>query len=175
MTTLSELLNSFRQSAWRLEARDTYDIGEEREQFEAFIQGGTTTPSAEDLAYQEWVRAVRTSGREIGRVRLVGTPVTDYTRFEMAYYPDLVAAGEEVRILDRSQISGRTGPWNRDFWVIDSEHVAAMHYNAGGEFLGVQMLDDRDAKPYLAVRETALELSVPLSEYRWPEETTRVA
>ena len=175
MTTLPELLSSFRQSAWRLEARDNYDITDEREQFEEFIHEGTTTPSEEDLAYQAWVRSVRASNRTIGRVRLIGLPVTDYTRFEMAYYPDLVAAGEEVRILDRSKIAGRSGPWNCDFWVIDSEHVAAMQYNAGGEFLGVQMLDDRDAKPYLAVREIALEMSVKLSNYRWPEEKTRVA
>lgn len=175
MTTLSDLLNSFRQSAWRLEARDDYDITDEREQFEQFIREGTATPSEEDRAYQAWVRSVRASHRMIGRVRLIGHPITDYTRFEMAYYPDLVAAGEEVRILDRSKIASRHGPWDRDFWVIDSDHVAVMHYNAGGEFLGVEMVDDRNAKPFLAVRELAQELSVPLADYGWSGGTTQVA
>jgi hypothetical protein len=175
VTTLGELLDSFHQSAWRLEARDNYDMTDEREQFEEFMREGTSTPSEEDLAYQVWVRSVRASNRTIGRVRLIGRPITDYTRFEMDYYPDLVTAGEEVRILDRAKIAGRSGPWNRDFWVIDSAHVAVMHYNTAGEFLGVQMVEDGDAEPYLAVREIALELSVSLSDYRWPEEKTRVA
>lgn len=175
MTSLPELLNSFRHSAWRLEARDDYDISEEREQFDEFQATGQSTPSQDDLEWQSWVRSVRASQRTIGRVRLVGQPLTPYTQFEMAYYPELVAAGEEVRILDRARVGGRQGPWHRDFWVFDGRDVAVMHYNDVGAFLGVELIDRRDAQPYLDLRDDATTLSVPLADYQWPEERSRVA
>lgn len=175
MTTLGELLETFEHSAWRLEARDEYDISEERDQFEEFLATGRATPSEDDLDWQAWIRSVRSSGRSIGRVRLVGRPVTHYTRFEMAYYPDLVAAGEDVRILDRATIAGREGPWSRDFWVFDGSQVAVMHYTEAGAFLGVELLDPQRAQPYLQLREQATALAVALADYRLPEERPRVA
>lgn len=175
MTSLGELLESFERSAWRLEARDEYDISEEREQFDEFLATGRATASEDDLAWQSWLRGVRSSGRSIGRVRLVGRPVTRYTRFEMAYYPDLVAAGEDVQVLDRSKVAGKPGPWHDDFWIFDDERVAVMHYGPRGEFLDAEVLAARDARPYLEVRTEAVALAVALADYHLPEEHPRVA
>ena len=80
MTNLGELLDGFHHYAWRLEALDTYDISDERDQFEQFLAGRTPDPSDDDLEWQARARAVVASGRSIGRVRVVGHPITDYTR-----------------------------------------------------------------------------------------------
>jgi len=161
-----------------LEARDHYDIADERDQFEEFVATGRATPSEEDLAYQAWVRSLRPK-RGIVRVRLVSQPPTPYTLFEFAYFPDLVAAGEQVRILDRSGVSGLAGPWDQDFWVFDVDTltcvVAVMDYTAGSAFHGVRVLENAEIAPYLDVREAALRLSADLNDYHWPEGYVRVA
>jgi hypothetical protein len=174
MTDLPDLLANFQRSAWRLEARDTYDIGDERDQYEEFLATGQATPSDEDREFQDYLRGVRASGREIGRVRLVGRPITPYTQFEFAYYPDLVAASEDVQILDRGDLTGYAGPWDTDFWIFDDTLVAIMDYTDSGEFLGVRLLDDDlDIEPFLEARTRAVALARPLSRYTLPETDRR--
>lgn len=166
MSTLPELLDSFTSYAWRLEALDTYDIGDEREQFEDFLAGRVPQPSADDREWQARARAVVASGRRIGRVRMVGYPVSDYTRFEWAAYPDNIAAGEEVRVYDRRWPGGADPRFAEDVWVFDDRVAAVMLYGNGGEFLGVEITDD--VTPYLALKRAALAGSVPFHEYVLP-------
>lgn len=166
MTTLPELLNSFTSYAWRLEALDTYDIGDERAQFEEFVAGRTPEPSSDDREWQELAREVVSSGRSIGRVRMVGHPITDYTRFEWAAYPDNIAAGEDMRIFDRQWPGGSDSRFDQDVWVFDDRVAAVMQYGAGGEFLGIQLA--ADVSPYLAMKQAALAGSVPFAEYTLP-------
>lgn len=171
MTDLSDLLKNFRHSAWRLEARDTYAIGDEREQFEEFVATGHATPSDDDREFQAFIRGVRDSEREIGRTRLIGRPITVYTEFEFDYYPDLVAAGEEVRILDRADLAGYDGPWDTDFWIFDDETVAIMEYTEDGEYLGVRVLDNNgaDVQQFFDARTLVVELSSALVDYTLPD------
>jgi hypothetical protein len=168
VTDLARLLATFTRSAWRLEARDTYDISDEREQFDEFVSTGKATPSDEDREFQDFIRGLRASGREIGRVRLVGRPITTYTEFEFAYYPDLVAAGEDVRVVDRADLDDVDGPWDTDFWVFDDEIVAIMNYTDEGKFLGIDLVEESDVGMYLDARTHAIELSCALADYHLP-------
>jgi hypothetical protein len=163
VTTLLDLLNTFTRYAWRLEALDTYDVSDERQQFEEFLAGQTPQPSADDLAWQAQARAVVASGRSIGRVRMVSHPVTDYTRFEWAAYPDNIAAGEDVRVYDRGWPGGADMCFAQDFWLFDDRIAALMNYADDGQFLGIAIAED--VAPYLEVRRLALEQSVPFEEY----------
>lgn len=163
MTTLLDLLDSFTSYAWRLEALDTYDISDEREQFDDFLAGRTPKPSADDLEWQARARSVVASGRQIGRVRMVGHPITDYTRFEWAAYPDNIAAGEVVRVYDRSWPGGTDSRFEQDFWLFDDRIAAVMNYASDGQFLGITITED--VTPFLDTRQAALERSVPFNEY----------
>lgn len=163
MTTLVDLLNNFTRYAWRLEALDTYDVSDEREQFDDFLAGRTPQPSADDLAWQAQARSVVSSGRSIGRVRMVGHPITNYTQFEWAAYPDNIAAGEAVRIYDRRWPGGTDAHFEQDFWLFDDGIAAVMNYADDGQFLGVVITED--VAPYLEIRRLALEQSVPFDEY----------
>lgn len=163
MTSLSQLLRTFETYAWRLEARDTYDVSDERDQFDDFLAGRPYQASAEDIEWQESIRAIVSSGRRIGRVRLVGRPVTPYTRFEFAYYPDLVASGEDVRILDRLEVDDQDPLWRQDFWLFDDRIALLMHYSEDGEFRGTSTV--ADVEPFIALRRMAMSMAVPLSEY----------
>lgn len=163
MTTLLDLLNSFTSYAWRLEALDTYDIGDERDQFNDFTAGRTPQPSADDLEWQARARSVVASGRQIGRVRMVGHPITDYTRFEWAAYPDNIAAGETIRVYDRSWPNGTEPQFDQDFWLFDDRVAAVMNYASDGQFLGIEVTEA--VEPFLRIRQEALTRSVPFHEY----------
>jgi hypothetical protein len=163
MTTLLELLDGFTSYAWRLEALDTYDIGDERDQFNDFMAGRTPKPSADDLDWQSRARATVASHRQIGRVRMVGHPVTDYTRFEWAAYPDNIAAGEDIRVYDRTWPGGTNPAFEQDFWLFDDRTVAVMNYGNNGEFLGITVTDE--VAPYIDIKRAALQRSVPFGEY----------
>lgn len=167
MTTLAELLDSFTSYAWRLEALDTYDVSDEREQFEDFLAGRTPEPSADDLEWQARIRAIVASGRQIGRVRMVGHPITDYTRFEWAYYPDTIAAGETIKVFDRSWPGGADPRFDKDFWLFDDRIAAVMHYAKDGRFLGITITED--VAPLLDIRRSVLEHSVPFDGYTLPD------
>lgn len=164
MTTLLELLDGFATYAWRLEALDTYDISDEREQFNDFLAGRTPTPSLDDLEWQARAREVTASGRRLGRVRMVGYPVTDYTRFEWTAYPDNIAAGEDIRVYDRRWPGGSEIRFEQDFWLFDDETVALMNYNPDGQFQGITITED--VAPYLDIKRAALERSVPFDQFR---------
>jgi hypothetical protein len=165
--TLPELFASFTRYAWRLEARDAYDIDDERDQLADFLAGREPTPSQDDLDWQDGLRTIVASGRSIGRVRLVGQPLTDYTRFEFAAYPANIAAGEDVRILDRAK-APTAPPWSTDFWLFDDAAVAVLRYTDTGQFLGIDVhtADTTDLQPYVDVRQAAIAASTPFYDYR---------
>jgi hypothetical protein len=98
---LTELYTTFERTAWRLEARDDYAVPGDDEDFDAFLAGRPVPPRTVENSW--WLRTVADAtcaGKRFRRVRLLSHPVTDYTRFELASYPENITAGEAVRILE---------------------------------------------------------------------------
>ncbi|WP_060574200.1 MULTISPECIES: DUF6879 family protein [unclassified Pseudonocardia] len=163
---LDELFRTYRESAFRLECRDTYAVPGEDEDFDAHL-GGREFP-ARTPHDDEWLATVRdqvSRGKYFGRVRLVGHPLTDYTRFQFVCYPrENIPAGEEVRLLDRRRLPAGDESWShQDFWMFDERIVVLQHYDEGGRFVGVS--EDPEAGPYVAIRRRAVALSVPFDQY----------
>jgi hypothetical protein len=162
---LTELYTTFQRTAWRLEARDDYAVPGEDEDFDAFLAGRPVPPrTLENSWWLRTVAAATRAGKSFRRVRLVSHPVTDYTRFELASYPENIGAGEAVRILDRRFLSELDESWSRqDFWLFDEEIAVLQRYSPHGAFLGVSRADD--PRPYVEIRRRAESLSVPFEEY----------
>ncbi|GAA1983197.1 DUF6879 family protein [Amycolatopsis minnesotensis] len=160
---LAELYRSFRRYAWRLEARDVYGVPAENARLQAFLAGESLPESATKTAWGEQTAAAAAAGRSFARVRMIGHPVTDYTRWEMSVYPENIAAGEDVRILDRAWLNDENPLWQQDVWLFDDETAVIQRYADDGAYLGPELADD--PAPYVALRARALELSVPYSEY----------
>ena len=159
------LFERFRRSAFRLEARDVYNIPDEQEGLAAFLSRQEVphrTPRND--SWLALVARATAAGRSIVRVRVVGRPVTDYTRYEFAVYPQNVAAGERIRVVERSSVPGADTAWvNDDFWLFDDETVALVRYDEQGCFLGADRAIDLDA--YLSARPRALALSLDLAAF----------
>lgn len=163
---LDELYRTYQESAFRLECRDTYAIPGEDPDFDAFLAHQPFPARTPDD--DEWLANVAAQvgrGKYFGRVRLLGHPVTDYTRFQLVCYPrENLPAGEEVRILDRHWLGADDGWTHQDFWMFDERIVVLQHFDDEGHFLGVS--EGGDPAPYIAIRRRAVQLSVPFDHYR---------
>lgn len=166
------LFRRFKHSAFRLEARDTYDVAFEREGLDAFLTGRPVPPrSPEAAAWLELVAAATASGRRIERVRIVSRPLNAYTQFELSAYRDNVSAGERIRVLDRAFLSATDMHWaSKDFWIFDERTVVLLDYNDRGRFLGVKQA--APAGEYLRAQGRALELAVRLDCFVGPNPKT---
>lgn len=160
---LDRLYQGFTTYAWRLEARDVYGVPDENERLQAFLEGRELPQSDTKNAWAQTTAAAAAAGRPFGRVRMVGRPVTDYTRWEFSVYPENIAAGEEVRVLDRTWLADNDPLWNTDFWLFDDTTAVVQNYAPDGRYLGPSLAED--VRPYVQMRARALELSVPFDEF----------
>jgi len=156
------LFESFERDAFRFETLATYDVEEEKEEFEKFLAGEPMPPEWSD---NPWVRAITSRGKAIARVHVLRSPLTDYLRYELAAYPGNVAAGENIGIIDLSK-QDVSGLPDHDFWLFDDSEVYRMFYAPDGKFEGAELLPADRLPEYRRYREIAQANAAPLEEYR---------
>jgi hypothetical protein len=161
----SALFEGFSRSAFRVEARDEYNVPDEQEDLAAFSKGQKVPPRTPDNdSWLALVARATAAGRSMTRVRVIGRPVTSYTRFEFAAYQENVAAGERIRVIERAWLHGADTSWaDTDFWLFDDETAALLRYGNQGHFLGADRASDLDT--YLSAKQRALALSVDLADF----------
>jgi hypothetical protein len=112
--------------------------------------------------FRNWVTMIEdatTAGRRFSRVRVVTTPLTDYSRFGIFCSQYTVAAGEDIRYLRRSDATGLP---DCDYWLFDSRTLVRMLFAEDETFLGGELVEDpqvivdhnywRDAAWHRAIR-----------------------
>lgn len=158
-----QLLESFRSSAFRLEALQDYDSPGEAEAIARFVAG---KPHGADTSWwRAMTRRHRAAGHTMSHVRVITEPMTDYTRFSLAIYPELVEAGEEIRII-YAPTEWPAGVPRHDFWLFDDKDLWLMHYTAEGLYVGAENIVDPVAiERHRRWRDLCLAKSVPLSTY----------
>jgi hypothetical protein len=171
MTTPADLYRTCRVSACRLETLQHYDVSGDEERQRAFLAGEPLPPprqgKADDLAL---IADLRKRGQYVGRVHVVDRPLSDYVRYELAVYAENVAAGEDVRIADRS-LHPELAPLAQDFAIFDAgtgrATVVLFDYDSGGRVRDYQVVasDQETVKRFRDQYHLALSLSVPLSEF----------
>lgn len=153
-----QLFRSFKHTAFRLETRDLYRSANEAKAFDQFSAG---EPVDMDW-FQNWLSMIREAtaeGRRFSRVRVVSTPLTDYSRFGIFCAEHTNQAGEDIRYLRRDDASGLP---DYDYWLFDSSKLVRMHFDDDENFLGGKLIEDlaeivqhnywRDAAWHRAVR-----------------------
>lgn len=161
---LDETISSAGHSLFRLETLDRYEVPVDGSDFAVYLAGGDQPHNPDKLAWQEHLRAERAAGIWRHRVHLIDTThgLTDYLRYECEWgYTATTAAGEDIRILDldtehRPRDLMEVG---HDFWLIDSERVVHMHYNADATFHGGELLPAHATARYRAVRDIAWDMA----------------
>lgn len=165
---LGELIRSqFTHSAFRLETLDRYDVGSDGGDVARYLRGEREPERERKDAWLARLRAERAAGKIRQRVHVVQGPLSDYLRYECewGYLPN-VAAGENVAILDLAE---RPRPpeldVDYDFWLLDDRLAVRMHYDAGGQFVGADVLAETELPHYRSVRDAALLAAEPFSSY----------
>jgi hypothetical protein len=163
-TEWAALFTGYTRSAYRLEGQQVYSSDQEDAVLARFLAG---EPLNIDLSWTApKTRAQVAAGRTKTRVRVVVEPPTDYTRLELVVYPQLAAAGEDIRIIAVPEGEWPAGLPRHDYWLFDDHDVWRMHYGDDHRFLGAELLDDESLiAEHLEWRDIALAQAVPLNDY----------
>jgi hypothetical protein len=167
--TFDELFDSFTDTAFRLETLQQYLVDQERERIAAF-RAGKPLPERSPRTSQ-WLRRIQNTthgGKRWRRVHVVDRPLSEYLQYQFVGYRGSVAAGEDVRIVDRAASSDLES-LRRDFWLFDAETdhpmVVMMRYDGDGRFLGWDSTTSHDViQACQSQRDLALAHSVSLEE-----------
>ena len=165
------LFRNYQRSAFRLEGQQMYSNPAEDAHLARFLSG-------QRIQLDLTKRLARTreqisAGRTKTTVRIIVEPPTSYTRMELSVYPQLVAAGEDVRIIAVPE-GGRPPELSlHDYWLFDDRDVWKMHYYENFRFAGAELLDAPEAvAQHLRWRDLAVGRAVSLHDYLASREKT---
>lgn len=147
--TLGEMFSKFKKSAKRLELLQEYQIeGGEWESFQAFLNGEIQEPYAELREWNDQISKWHGEGKEIERIRLIDSPLTDYLKYEIfeGYIPSSLV-GQNVNFVFRDEFEKICNRKNvKDFWMFDDRYVFEMLYDKNGAFVGANFVDGAEQK-----------------------------
>lgn len=142
-------LAGFQRTAWRWENQPFYEIGAELPNVDAFLAGHPADPMQNEYL-APWMRQVAAqtaAGKQIGRVRVIEEPPTEYQRWERWLDRWNTDAGEAIMYLPRSYVrqnlSAQEPFPGTDWWLFDDARVMIMHFDGAGQRVRVELTDDR--------------------------------
>ncbi|ARQ70130.1 DUF6879 family protein [Streptomyces marincola] len=159
-----EFFDSFAREAWRFEAQPVYSMPREQENVARFLRG-EAKPADHNRRWHERVQGFVTSGRRIGRVRVVRRPLTAYQRYQFAWgIPGNITAGEDIRVLDVTDDDYGLPLTGQDWWLFDDTRLAHLIFRPDGTQINRKAYEG-DLAPFREWKRIALKYSVPFEEY----------
>jgi hypothetical protein len=168
--TPADLYRTCSVSAWRLEVLQHYTVPGDEERQRAFHAGEPLPPPGPGkLDSLALISRLRHAGRHVGRVHVVDRPLSAYIRYELAVYAENVAAGEDIRIAERS-LYPELESITQDFTIFDEGTPQAVvvffDYDDVGLVHGYRVADDAETvERCRQQRELAFSRSVPLADF----------
>lgn len=141
---LGALLRTVTRGAFRLEPRDRYNVPSEAESLARFLAGDPDDSSVGQSPWYEMTAEAARAGRPFLRVRVVSTPPSDYVRYGLWAAAANLAAGEEIRYLDRDHAATLGLPVTppHDAWLLDDTKVVVLHFDADDRFIEAELRTD---------------------------------
>jgi hypothetical protein len=166
---LGELFRNVRRYAFRIEARDRYNVPDEKPSFDAFMAGRRDLDdSVRSGPWYDMTRRAAAGGRPFTRVRIVSIPLGDYSRYALWAAQGNLQADEEIRYLDRDRAAALGLPVRppHDAWLFDDERVAVLHFDDDDRFIGAELVDDAAlVEQHQRWRDVAWKASVSRDEF----------
>ena len=167
---LGQCFEVFKTSAFRLETLGIYAVPAEEERLKAF-RLGPLLPGRSAWT-DPWLRRVADStaaGKSWHRVRVFDRPLSEQDCYRLLDYQESAAAGEVIRIADRSACPG-LATLARDFWLFDAAtaapFAALMNHDRAGGYLGAAVTTEPAViMACVTARNLAQQYSVPLGIY----------
>lgn len=162
---LDEYTDRFEHEAFRHEALQGYAVASDGNAFVRWL-AGQPVDRAVGAPWAAWVRSQRERGVAVRRLRTLTEPPSDYLRFEAeVLYTANTAAGEEIRILDLTERPRPDGLVLDEYWMLDGERVALMHYLPDGRFSHADTVEDVAARRIRLSRDAAWEAAEPFTTW----------
>jgi hypothetical protein len=162
------LLQSFGQSAFRLETYDRYALDYEEADLDQFLAGSPDAPT--DIGWWapwlDWIAEMTAQGKQIGRVRICSEPPSDYQRWELWAAPWHARAGERIGYLPRSHAARIGLPASPDWWLLDDERLILMWFTEDGEIDRKLLVTDPEVvAQHREWRDLAVQHAIPAEEF----------
>ncbi|MEU3567207.1 DUF6879 family protein [Kitasatospora sp. NPDC036755] len=154
----------FTRSAWRLESRRGYASDRQGLGFQRWARG--EDPQTDP--HRPWCRNITAqvaAGKRVERVRVADLPMTDGQAYLLAVGWANVQAGEDIRHLPRATARQLDLP-ERDFWLFDSTSLLEMHFDAGDNYLGAELIESPEAVlEACRIRDRSWHSAVPRADF----------
>ncbi|WP_031080973.1 DUF6879 family protein [Streptomyces sp. NRRL WC-3549] len=162
----SELLANTRDSAVHLEMRDDYGTNPRLEAWQLGERVDWNDRESWWHPFHQTIADAVARGVSVRRARVVSEPVSEYIRWEHDATQGNLAAGEDVRWLSRSQVTGFLVPAN-DFWLFDGKLLRIHHFAGGGSHVRDELDTDAETlKLCASAFESIWQRATPHSEYK---------
>ena len=161
-----DLLATFKRSAFRLEMRDFYAIGEEHADYVKVLAGVPRMPDQVGWwkQYLDGVAAQARQGKTRSRVRILADPPTSYQRWMLWADPWYAAAGEDIRYLLRRK-AHEVGLPDSDWWLLDGERAIILTFDDDGHVEQRTLVSEPGLiARYRLWRDLAIRFSVPAAQ-----------
>jgi hypothetical protein len=124
--TFEEEFDRFARTAFRLETRQDY-TGATGPRYD-YWRRGEPMPERSPRTSLWLARVAKTTraGKRWQRAHIVEQPLSEYMRYEMVVYAENVAAGEEIRIVDRNAHPA-LDTLADDYWLFDAHDPTLEH------------------------------------------------
>jgi uncharacterized protein DUF6879 len=156
----------FTRTLFRLETLSQYEVASDGTDFARYLEGEAEPDPARKQPWLDHLRDEARRGLYRHRVHVLRSPLSEYLRYECEWgYAYNAQAGEDIRILDLAE---RPDPGNlvdHDFWLIDDNKVVRMHYGQTGQYVGAEVMPDREVYRYRAARDAAWNAAEPFARY----------
>lgn len=158
------LSERFTSDLFRMETLSLYRSDSDGDDVIAYLRGDPRPASG-----SAWLDRLRTDStanppKRWRKVHVVRGALSDYERYEFEWgFQDTVAAGEDVRVLDVSDLP-ELADRLVDFYVVDTRHVIAVRYD-GGRFDAAEAVEGLAATALIAVRDLAWHQAVPFGKW----------
>jgi hypothetical protein len=148
-----------------LEMRDSYGTAVEIPQIARWRAG-----EPDDLGWlDEWrglMGRFRDQGKRCRRAKVVSLPLSEYQRWNHSVLGPIVAAGEQIRWVDRRTVSCLALPPS-DFYLLDEKTAMFLHFTGDGQANGYTVTEDSDVVDLCRTSFQAVwGLSIPHDEFQ---------
>lgn len=157
----------FTREAFRLETLQRYVVDEEAPRIAAFRRGSARPERS--VRTSPWLRRIATTtaaGKSWKRIHVVDLPLSEYLQYQVLGYVESQAAGEQVRLLQRTASVDTT---SGDFWLFDGgtadAYAIALHYDDEGRYVGADLVTDPTRLDYYREVRDVWNGGTPLNEF----------
>jgi hypothetical protein len=169
---LGRHLGAYQRELFRMETLPAYAVDSDGDDYQRWLAGAVEPTWERKNRWLATLRAERAAGKVSRRVRVLSAELSDYERYACEWgYALNAAAGEDIRVLRRNEHLIPEGVIMRDFWLVDSREVVALHYDEDGRFDGAEILPEHSREKYLDTRDRTWAAAVQFLDWwnRHPE------